>query len=187
MIRSSVADRATRRPIIASLVCGLSRSCKLYDGLDGSNFIFQSVRKFFNCHLAKFLFVFKSLRKLAIVVCRPHNKQRSKKIEKQADCLSKCQDMRGHKQQPCTYAAQYGGIYASTCSPNEGSNQHCGVVSRKVLRVFANKRNSPVQESGHSDAKCCKRIRLSRAGGNVPLLNAKICSRGLADAQCFSA
>ena len=86
--------------------------------------------------------------------------------------------MRGHKRPPRNYAAQYGGIYASTCSPNEGSNQHCGVVSRKVLRVFANKPNSPVQETGYSDAKCCKRIRRSGAGGNAPLLNAKICSRG---------
>ena len=73
-------------------------------------------------------------------------------------------DMRGHKRPPCNYAAQDGGIYASTCSPNEGSNHHCGIVSRKVLGVFDNKPNSPVQESGHSDAKCCKRIRRSGAG-----------------------
>ena len=156
-----------------------------YDGLDGCNFIFQSVCKLFNCHLAKFLFVFKSLRQLAIAVCRPYNKQTGKKVDKQTDCLCKCQDMQGHKRPPCKYAAQYGDIYASTRSPNEGSNQHGGIVSRKVLRVFADKPNSPVQESGHNDAKCCKRICRSRAGGKAPLLNAKICSRGPAMLTAF--
>ena len=56
-----------------------------------------------------------------------------------------------------------------------------------MLMVFGNKPNSPVQETGHSDAKCCKRIRRSGAGGNAPFLNAENLLSRSRDAHCFSA
>ena len=59
-----------------------------YNGLDRSDFIFQSVCKFFDGQLAKFLFVLKSLGKPAIAVCYPNNEQRSKKIDEYAFYLT---------------------------------------------------------------------------------------------------
>jgi hypothetical protein len=50
---------------------------KTYDGLDGSQFVFLSVCKLVNGQFSKFLFVFKTLRNLAIVVCGPHEMSRA--------------------------------------------------------------------------------------------------------------
>ena len=60
---------------------GIVAKFKTYDGLDCSDFIFQSVCKFFDGQLAEFLFVFKSLCKPAVVICRLYNEQRSEQID----------------------------------------------------------------------------------------------------------
>ena len=59
-IRSSVADSAIRRLIISSLALRTVAKLETYDGLDCSNFIFQSMCKLLNGELTEFLFVFKT-------------------------------------------------------------------------------------------------------------------------------
>ena len=81
------------------------------------------MRKLFNGQFTKRLFVFKALRHLSIVVCRPHNDQTSEKVKYQADLLRDRQRKKSpwwiEKCPPADDTSQQGGKYSGPYPTNK--------------------------------------------------------------------